>query len=121
MVILAGFVFRKPNCSFVISDLREFKGQHGNENHYIVYEGLLKNTSSKRHYLNAMIANVYNSKRILISDGYLPVQDWIAPQTSIPFKINTLIDTLHDTAIQRYFDIKDNFSPDVYPWFTTCK
>ena len=111
---------RLSRCNFEIIDLQEYPGQYSLGSHYIVYEGVVVNKSNKKEYLKGVVAKNYNSDNILLSDGYTPVEDWIDSGKGMPFKINTQVDTAHNTVLRKYFDKNENLSTDIYPWFTSC-
>lgn len=108
-------------CGFEISDVKEYKGEYYPGNYYIVYEGVISNTSDRREYLNGMIAKVYNDDNILITDGYYNINEWIDPGKSTLFKINNLVDTNYNTVVKKYFNKDTEIFADIYPWFETCR
>jgi len=113
---------KRSICNFELKDVREYKGTYGeNANSYIVYEGLIKNNSEREELLEAMIAKVYNEKNVFTTEGYTSIKEFIEPGKSLPFKIHTLVPTAHDTVIKKYFNESSSLSPDIYPWFLTCK
>ena len=112
------------DCSFQLLDIKEYKGKYGdyeNADSYFIYEGLLKNTSIRTERLKAVITKLYNDKNIYIGEGYAPIEEFIGPDVSIPFKISIVISTYHDTVLRKYFSESNSFRADIYPWFTTCK
>lgn len=116
------YAFRK--CSFQLLDIKEYKGKYGNSddaNNYFIYEGLIKNTSDRIERLKALIGKLYNDKNIYIGEGYAPIGDSVGPGVSMPFKIQIVISTYHDTVLKKYFNESFSFRADIYPWFTTCK
>lgn len=113
----------KQSCSFELNDIKEYKGKYGNDKYsdsYVVYEGLIKNTSSRSQNLKAMIAKIYTGDKVFIADGYTEYAKDIEPNESIPFKVHVLVPTAHETEIRKYFSDRD-ISKDIYPWFNTCK
>ena len=110
------------NCSFQLSDVKEYKGNYGTgQSSYFVYEGLIKNTSNNTEELKAVIAKLYNDKNIYIGEGYTSIGDPVKPGVSIPFKVQIIVSTYHDTVLRKYFDESNSFRVDIYPWFTTCQ
>jgi|GEM_PF-3701645 len=108
-------------CNFEILDLKEYKGEYSPGSNYIIYEGIIKNKSEDKEYLKGMVAKIYNQENILISDGFENVNNWIEPNKAMPFKINTQVDTAHNTVIRKYFNKDTRVNPDIYPWFNSCK
>ena len=102
-------------------DVKEYKGNYYEGSNYFVYEGLIKNTSTNKEQLKAVIAKIYSSDNIYIGDGYTSIGESVDAGVSIPFKVQVMVSTVHDTVLRKYFDKNDNFRADVYPWFTTCK
>lgn len=89
-----------PSCNFEINNVIK----DGN-----YYKGLIKNNSTERHLLKAMIAKIYNSEGVLVASGYESIGDYIEPDKSLSFKIHTFLE--NDSSLKR----------DIYPWFSTCK
>ena len=115
------FKSRMPRCSYTIEDLQEFRGNYEGGDEYIVYEGLIKNRSSERHYLKAMIAKIYNKDDVLITEGYSGIGKWLESNKSTFFKVLSIVPVVHDTAVRKYYDPKGDLNKDLYAWFTTCK
>jgi len=117
-----GQVVRK--CDFQIVDLKEYKGKYGESeeaSNYFIYEGLIKNNSQYAERLEAMIAKLYNDKNIYIGEGYTSLKSSVNPGVSVPFKVQIVVSTYHDTVLRKYFNESTSFRPDIYPWFITCK
>ena len=105
-----------PDCNFEIQDIQEYKGDFNRgDGHYINYEGVMKNKSKNRQYLKAMISKIYTADKILVSDGYTSIGDWVEPGVSIPFKVTSTVNG------NKFFNESVQLSPDIYPWFLTCK
>ena len=102
-----------PECKYLVEDLKVYTGDYYKQSHYVAFNGIIRNLSNKRQFLNAVIAKVYDKNNVLISDGGSNNSDWIEPGKAIPFKVDTQYsgDSINQSEM----------NPDIYPWFITCK
>jgi len=91
-----------PSCNFEIKNITK----DGN-----YYTGLIKNNSSNRHLLKAMIAKIYNNEGVLVASGYESIGDYVEPNKSLSFRIHTSLGG----------NSNKNLNQDIYPWFLTCE
>lgn len=113
-----------PSCKFGVEEIKRAKREYPNGGRDLIYEGLIRNNSSRRESLQAMVGKIYDEKDVFLAEGYTSMRTWIEPHKAIPFKIEIYIS---DYIIEKYLGgnlgwEKDGFfKSDVYPWFTTCK
>jgi hypothetical protein len=100
-------------CDFQIENLQKYGGSYQPENHYLIFEGVIRNTSDTQQNLEAMIVKTYTEQGIEISEGYAAMNDLIEPKKALRFKIHT--------GYKGNFLSESSVYPDLYPWFKTCK
>ncbi len=118
-------------CNFELIDIKKYQGLYENSlspyidteyyTAYVVYEGLIKNNSPQKELLKEMVLKLYNEKGIFLGEAYDEVNDYVDPGKSVPFKLLVNIDRRYNTTLRKYYDESEEFLPDIYPWFLTCK
>lgn len=121
VVILGGLFWwyeRGPSlrdCQFELK-LAGIDGvKYGNHTLADFYSGTIKNKSSNKEYLKAMIIKFYDKDDILLQEGYREIGNTLPSHTGVNFSVNVQVG-----SEDRRQELR-NSRVDIYPWFLTCK